>query len=101
MRDPGRAQPRRGYVPGRGSRILCEQVHQVAEFSIVAVITANGHSFVTSHDLKELLETARDAGGRIRRGSPPVSRRSGELSTFAGSGRYDFGRPRARMGRRG
>lgn len=70
MRDPGRAQPRRDCVPGRGSRILCEQVHQAAEFSIEAVITANGHSFVTRHDLEELLETARDAGDRIPEGIP-------------------------------
>ena len=83
-----RLEHARGYVPGRNARILCEQAHYAAEFSIKAVIIANGHSFVTSHDIKELLETARDAGETIPAG---IEKAKG-LSTYAGSGRYDFDR---------
>jgi HEPN domain-containing protein len=92
-----RLEHARGYVPERNARILCEQAHYAAEFSIKAVIIANGRSFVTSHDIRELIETARAAGETIPAG---VEQAKG-LSTYAGSGRYDFDRDPARMGRQG
>ena len=98
VRDLGRAQPRLCCMPGRNSRILREQVHQAAEFSIEAVIIANGHSFVTSHDIEELLDTARDAGetipSRDREGQGAVHLRRKRTLRLRR-------RPRARMGREG
>jgi len=83
-----RLEHARGYVAGKSARILCEQAHYAAEFSIKVVIIAHGHSFATSHNIQELLETARDAGETI----PATLESAKALSTYAGSGRYDFDR---------
>ena len=83
-----RLEHARGYVAGRNARILCEQAHYAAEFAIKGLIIAAGHSFVTTHDIKELLETARDAGETI----PTEVNQAKGLSTYAGGGRYDFDR---------
>ena len=79
-------------MPERNARILCEQAHYAAEFSIKAVIIANGRSFVTSHDIRELIETARAAGETILETIPAGVEQVKGLSTYAGSGRYDFDR---------
>ncbi len=83
-----RLEHARWYVPDTDTRILCEQAHYAAEFAIKAVIIAHGRSFATTHDIDELLETARDAGETI----PTVVEQATGLSTYAGAGRYEFER---------
>ena len=50
------------------------------------MIIAHGADFDTTHDIGALLDTARAAGESI----PHDVEASAALSTFAGSGRYDF-----------
>ena len=79
-----RLEQARGYVAGGNARIYCEQAHYAAEFSIKAVIISRGESFATTHNIKELVDTARacppgqapesrrrPSTGRRRRGCPP------------------------------
>ena len=71
-----RLEHARRYVPDSDTRILCEQAHYATEFAIKAVLIAHGRNFATTHDIDELLETARDAGETIpdrgRRGNGTV-----------------------------
>ena len=83
-----RLEHARRYVPDSDTRILCEQAHYAAEFAIKAVIIAHGRNFTTTHDIDELLETARDAGETI----PTEVEEAAGLSTYAGAGRYEFER---------
>ena len=78
----------RRYVPKENARIRCEQAHFAAEFAIKGVIIATGESFATTHDIIQLLDTARRAGETI----PKDVRKATGLSTYAGAGRYEFDR---------
>lgn len=83
-----RLEHARGYAAGRSARILCEQAHYAAEFAVKGVIIARGSSFSTIHDIRALLQAAREAGETI----PAAVERATGLSTYSGSGRYDFDR---------
>ena len=72
--------------PDRDRRVQCEQAHYAAEFAVKGVVIAHGADFDTTHDIGALLDTARAAGESI----PHDVEASAALSTFAGSGRYDF-----------
>ncbi len=72
--------------PDRDRRVQCEQAHYAAEFAVKGVVIARGTDFDTTHDIGALLDTARAAGESI----PHEVEESAALSTYAGSGRYDF-----------
>jgi HEPN domain-containing protein len=74
------------YVADENPKILCEQAAYAAEFAIKGVIVARGVSFSFTHDVRALLEEAREAGERI----PPELERAKQLSAFGGAGRYEF-----------
>lgn len=83
-----RLEHARGYDAGRNARIYCEQAHYAAEFSIKAVIISRGGSFATSHNIKELVDTARALGETI----PAEVQAAKGLTLYAGAGRYEFDR---------
>ena len=72
--------------PDRDRRVQCEQAHYAAEFAVKGVVIAHGTDFDTTHDIGALLDTSRAAGENI----PHEVEESAALSTYAGSGRYDF-----------
>ena len=76
------------YAPDRNCRILCEQAHYAAEFSIKGVVIAHGRTFASSHDIRQLLETVSDAGVTV----PAEVQHATGLTPYAGTGRYDFDR---------
>ena len=78
----------RAGVPGSSVRVRCEQAHYACEFALKGVIIARGRSFATTHNIQELLDTARAAGEAVPAG---VEEAEG-LTTYSGAGRYEFDR---------
>ncbi|MCY4073830.1 MAG: HEPN domain-containing protein [Acidobacteria bacterium] len=74
------------YVADENPKILCEQAAYAAEFAIKGVIVARGVNFRFTHDIRALLEEAREAGERI----PPELERAKQLTAYGGAGRYEF-----------
>ena len=72
------------YIPGENPKILCEQAAYAAEFAIKGVLIAKGVDFDWTHDIRELLDEARDAGEKI----PAELKKAKALTTYAGRGQY-------------